>query len=553
MPEALRTETPKIDIRPDHWAIVQRILQKHVPDREVWAFGSRAKWTAKEYSDLDLAILGDQPLGLAASAALADEFTESDLPWKVDVVDWATTSESFRKIIERDKVVVHRTLSKRNWVDCCLGDAIELKRGYDLPQQTRLPGTVPIFSSSGFSGFHTKAMSKSPGVVTGRYGTIGQVFYVDEAFWPLNTTLYVCDFKGNDPRFISYLLETIDYAAYSDKGAVPGVNRNHLHMAKVQLPPLDRQRAISSFIAILDKKITVSRRINQTLEATAQAIFQSWFIDFDPVKAKIAAQAEGRDPQRAAMCSISGQTEAQLDAFPPEQYQALAATAALFPDSLDEASAEELPAGWLASTLQQLTTKIGSGSTPRGGSEVYLEEGVALIRSQNVYDAEFVWDGLARISDAEAEKLKGVEVLLEDVLLNITGASILRTCVVPPAALPARVNQHVAIVRAKAGIPARYLHLHLLHPATKDYLIGLNAGGSREAVTKAHIESTPVFRPSGGVLAAFQQVTDAIYRQVEAFSAQRIELAELRDALLPKLLSGELTVPFRANSNSECD
>jgi len=97
---------PKIGICPDHWAIVQAILQKHVSDREVWAFGSRAKGTAKEYSDLDLAILGEQPLGLAVRAALADDFSESDLPWKVDVVDWATTSESFRKIIAQDKVQV---------------------------------------------------------------------------------------------------------------------------------------------------------------------------------------------------------------------------------------------------------------------------------------------------------------------------------------------------------------------------------------------------------------------------------------------------------------
>jgi len=97
---------PKIDMCPDQWDIVQAILQKHVSDREVWAFGSRAKGTAKEYSDLDLAILGEQPLGLAVCAALADDFSESDLPWKVDVVDWATTSESFRKIIAQDKVQV---------------------------------------------------------------------------------------------------------------------------------------------------------------------------------------------------------------------------------------------------------------------------------------------------------------------------------------------------------------------------------------------------------------------------------------------------------------
>ena len=97
---------PLIDVRPDLWDIVQRILKTHVAQHEVWAFGSRAKWTAKAHSDLDLAVISDTPLPLATSAALADAFSESDLPWRVDVVDWATTSASFRQIIERDKVIV---------------------------------------------------------------------------------------------------------------------------------------------------------------------------------------------------------------------------------------------------------------------------------------------------------------------------------------------------------------------------------------------------------------------------------------------------------------
>jgi len=99
-------DTPPIDVSPENWRIVRDILRRHVPQFDVWAFGSRATWTAKDYSDLDLAIITNQPLSLSVSAALADDFSESDLPWKVDVVDWATTSESFRKIIERDKVVV---------------------------------------------------------------------------------------------------------------------------------------------------------------------------------------------------------------------------------------------------------------------------------------------------------------------------------------------------------------------------------------------------------------------------------------------------------------
>lgn len=99
-------ERPLVDVRPNLWCIVQGILQKHVPQHEVWAFGSRAKWTAKPYSDLDLAVINDQPLPLDVSAVLTDAFAKSELPWRVDVVDWASTSESLRQIIARDKVVV---------------------------------------------------------------------------------------------------------------------------------------------------------------------------------------------------------------------------------------------------------------------------------------------------------------------------------------------------------------------------------------------------------------------------------------------------------------
>ena len=101
-----------IDIHPDHWAIVRDILQKNVPQYEVWAFGSRATGNAREFSDLDLVIITDKPLSLDLSASLSHDFSESDLPWKVDVADWAVTSESFRKIIERDMVVVQRVAGR---------------------------------------------------------------------------------------------------------------------------------------------------------------------------------------------------------------------------------------------------------------------------------------------------------------------------------------------------------------------------------------------------------------------------------------------------------
>ena len=109
-------DPPVIDIRPDLWLIVRDTLQRHVPDREVWAFGSRVQGRAKRYSDLDLAIISDTPLPLRVLTRLADDFSDSDLPWRVDLVDWATTSEPFRGTIERKKVVIQRVASEQAWV-----------------------------------------------------------------------------------------------------------------------------------------------------------------------------------------------------------------------------------------------------------------------------------------------------------------------------------------------------------------------------------------------------------------------------------------------------
>lgn len=350
-----------------------------------------------------------------------------------------------------------------------------------------------------------------------------------------------------DPHFFLYQYLSPAFQEFLGSRTIHGSTVDRIALKEfpnfeIDLPPLDVQRQVAKVMLDVDTKIDLNRRINQTLEAMAQAIFKSWFVDFDPVKAKIAALQEGRDPLRAAMSTISGKPNAELDALPPEQYDPLAATAALFPDEMEASALGGIPGGWSQKALAQLTDKIGSGSTPRGGKEVYLDEGVALIRSQNVYDSLFVWEGLARISDKAATQLKGVTVQEGDVLLNITGASILRTCIVEPDALPARVNQHVAIIRTKASMPPRFIHMHLLRPEIKSHLLGLNAGASREAITKAHIESLALLTPDPDLLAAFQSATDPLFRQVQRFAQQMRVLAELRDTLLPKLLSGELSV-----------
>ena len=165
------------------------------------------------------------------------------------------------------------------WKEYKLGEIISLHRGYDLPSSQRKKGTIPIVSSSGISDYHDSYKMLPPGVVTGRYGTIGEVFFLNEPYWPLNTTLYIDDFKGNDPLFIYYFLKSFDFEKFNDKSTIPGINRNHLYGEVVKIPSLDEQKRIASILSSLDDKIDLLNRENATLEAMAETLFRQWFIE----------------------------------------------------------------------------------------------------------------------------------------------------------------------------------------------------------------------------------------------------------------------------------
>lgn len=166
------------------------------------------------------------------------------------------------------------------WNEVELGDIVTLHRGYDLPSAQRHTGAVPVVSSSGITGYHDEPKVQPPGVVTGRYGTLGEVFFVDEPFWPLNTTLFVSDFHGNDERFVSYFLRCAGLGAHDGAAAVPGINRNVLHRLPARRPPLQTQRKIAAVLSAYDSLIENNRRRIQCLEETAQRIYREWFVDF---------------------------------------------------------------------------------------------------------------------------------------------------------------------------------------------------------------------------------------------------------------------------------
>jgi type I restriction enzyme S subunit len=225
-----------------------------------------------------------------------------------------------------------------------------------------------------------------------------------------------------------------------------------------------------------------------------------------------------------------------LDDLIEANRRTIAASLELAAATFDQLTSRDLP----STSLIHVTTKIGSGATPRGGKEVYQDDGVAFIRSQNVYNGRFEFDGLARISDSAADALRGVTVSPGDVLINITGESVGRTARVPEQALPARVSQHVVIVRPDATVLDHgYLLLALLSGAVQAHLHGLStAGATRRALTKSHLEATTIPLPALMEQRRIATVLDV----VEELEAEISNLTRTRDELLPLLMSGKVLV-----------
>lgn len=157
---------------------------------------------------------------------------------------------------------------------------VTLQRGFNLPKQDRKLGAFPVVASTSVQDYHTEYKVKPPGVITGRSGSLGSVQYLEVPFWPLNTTLWVKDFKGNDPKFVFYFLQTLGLHRYNSGAGVPTLNRNHLDGLEVAVPPLPTQRKIAAILSAYDDLIENNLRRIKILEEMAQNLYREWFVKF---------------------------------------------------------------------------------------------------------------------------------------------------------------------------------------------------------------------------------------------------------------------------------
>ena len=268
------------------------------------------------------------------------------------------------------------------------------------------------------------------------------------------------------------------YARFKSHGSVREV-MDWDEMCKVELPvpSIEKQRSIVKAYKTITDRIALKKRINDNLVATVTAIYRKMFIEGDRIYPTVP--------------------------------------------------------------LKQLCSKIGSGATPKGGKTAYQESGISLIRSTNVFDYAFSYDNLAHISDEQADQLSNVIVEENDVLFNITGVSVTRCCIVPADVLPARVNQHVMILRPKTVTPMSYYIMTTLCSAeNKAKLMGIaQSGSTREAINKQEIESFSIPLPSPSEIRNFEIKARGLYETVNQNKEEIMRLIVMQQLLLSQLSS----------------
>ncbi|EMW0954940.1 TPA: restriction endonuclease subunit S [Citrobacter freundii] len=389
-----------------------------------------------------------------------------------------------------------------------LGDLITLKRGYDLPEKVRIVGPYPVISSAGISGYHNEFKVEGAGVVTGRYGTLGEMYYVEGKYWPHNTALYVQDFKGNDPKYIYYLLSCLGRIRTSDKSAVPGVNRNELH--EMEIPAISDpsvQIKVRKVLETVDKKIDLNNRINAELEAMAKTLYDYWFVQFD------FPDANGKPYKTSGGKMVYNATLKR-----------------------------EIPADWDDCTLEDLlsfkrgisykSSEIKDVGIPFINLNSFTLSGDFKLSGTKYFDGEYKRD--ERISPRD------LVIAITDVTRN---ADIIGKAFVVPDIFDEMPLMSCDVASVSSEIlGCGYLeqlfnsdsyHEYIKYYASGTLVLHLNLNG---------IKWFKTYIPSANLLGKYEEYSVCLFKQRDLILKENIQLESLRDWLLPLLMNGQVTV-----------
>lgn len=426
---------------------------------------------------------------------------------------------------------------KFDWIETTLGEYSPFVYGKGLPKTKRENGPIPVYGSNGCVDYHKESLVKTAGIIIGRKGSVGEVHLSKSSFWPIDTSFYVVKDSIDELRFVYYLLKTLGLHKMNSDSAVPGLNRDYAHSLKIKIPKnLKVREQIGQRMCIFDDKIELNRQINQTLEAMAQALFKSWFVDFDPVKAKMAAREhwlenEGALPEAdslfyvpykqalnlAAMQVISGKNAealAQMATDTPEAYAELQATAQAFPDALVESELGEIPEGWENLILKDI---------------LELVYGKALKKTER-QPGEFPVYGSGGITGSHT-----------DYLVDGPGIIVGRKGTIGSLYLESKSFYPIDTVFYVK--PLEYFSLNYCYFLLQTLgLKNMNTDAAVPGLNRNNAYRLEILAPPKAIHDLFCKHNTPMINTINKNVKEIENLSNLRDTLLPKLLSGELSV-----------
>lgn len=380
-----------------------------------------------------------------------------------------------------------------------LGDVLNFKRGYDLPASVRRPGSYPVISSAGISGYHDEFKARGEGIVTGRYGTLGGMHYYNGDYWPHNTALYVTSFKGNIPKYVYYLLSCLGHLNTGDKSAVPGVNRNDLHELVIPLiADLVAQRKIAAVLSVIDAKIDLNKRINAELEALAKTIYDYWFVQFD------FPDANGRPYKTSGGAMV-------------------------WNDTLKR----EIPGDWEVVPLDKLVDTVTQGAVPDNSDTTTPYVGLEHIARKSIVLS--VW------STADQATSQKIAFRRGDILFGKIRPYFHKVAF---ASFDGIVSTDAIIMRPKkpevAGLVLETVFSEPFVAAATASSTGSKMPRADWNVMKRYGVAVP--NQDSPTLPRYQDLFRPIVSKIDLHVQQNRELTQLRDWLLPLLMNGQVRV-----------
>ena len=544
--------TSPVDIRPDQLEIVQDILLKHLPAGvKVWVFGSRANWTTKDSSDLDLALEGESKLSYKVLGALKDAFEDSSLPYMVDVVDLNRIGDSFRKIVESQRAPLSMDgdgTTPGEWIQCTVAEACSsINYGLTASASSRSDGPQFLRITDIVSGQidwssvpHVEADDDTLAkyqlhdgdIVIARTGaSTGTSAYVSDPP-PSVFASYLVRLQarpGVDARFLAYYLKSREFwdfirGVLGDKSAQPNASASTMTAAPFRAPRDEvKQRDIAHVLGALDDRIELNRRMNQTLESMARALFKSWFLDFGPVRAKMEGLWHRGE---------------SLPGLPADLYD-------LFPGRLVDSELGEIPEGWEIVPLSECIDVVRGLSYKGSG---LADHGMPMHNLNSIFEGGGYKNEGIKYYDGEYKSRHVIRP--GDVIVANTEQGHDRLLIGYAAIVPALYgdsglfSHHLYRVRPRKSrcLTTDFICQLLNSQSMQGAISGYATGTTVNMLPLDALSIMAIVAPPPQIVTAFDNLAGAVRKRCEGLIEESLSLTALRDALLPRLVSGDMVV-----------